>query len=154
VLRFIPTHVGNTNNLSSLPPSVPVHPHACGEHISSMISAISKHGSSPRMWGTRIARTYYLIPGRFIPTHVGNTTNCPRSRSTDAVHPHACGEHLYLLHYIQQPGGSSPRMWGTRPTNGIHDKLNRFIPTHVGNTVLFPRLLPPYTVHPHACGEH
>ena len=49
--------------------------------------------------------------------------------------------------------GSSPRPWGTRPSEGIAVQLDRFIPTPVGNAAS-PRAPPPgATVHPHARGE-
>ena len=52
-VRFIPTPVGNTRPGRQTDPSEPVHPHACGEHSSSTLSAWSSSGSSPRLWGTR-----------------------------------------------------------------------------------------------------
>ncbi len=110
--------------------------------------------SSPRMWGTP-SPSFTLLPrGRFIPTHVGNTSTATTSVRATTVHPHACGEHA-----IADPGknsayGSSPRMWGTQAYRLIPTVIPRFIPTHVGNTV--PRKSPSgwRTVHPHACGEH
>ncbi|CAB1083928.1 hypothetical protein D1AOALGA4SA_11462 [Olavius algarvensis Delta 1 endosymbiont] len=51
--RFIPTPVGNTHCDILLIYSVAVHPHACGEHVLSILGAFSKLGSSPRLWGTR-----------------------------------------------------------------------------------------------------
>ena len=50
--------------------------------------------------------------------------------------------------------GSSPRMWGTLKL--LLDSLPflRFIPTHVGNTLMTPAGIFWFTVHPHACGEH
>ena len=50
--RFIPTHVGNTASSTAGTSSRPVHPHACGEHVISMLQDGAKAGSSPRMWGT------------------------------------------------------------------------------------------------------
>ena len=51
--RFIPTHVGNTEEHAMKEKQIP--------------------GSSPRMWGTRRQRDGDLPGDRFIPTHVGNT---------------------------------------------------------------------------------
>jgi len=50
--------------------------------------------------------------------------------------------------------GSSPRMWGTRWTEGSDLEAARFIPTHVGNTFSDPLGFVHFSVHPHACGEH
>ena len=49
------------------------------------------------------------------------------------VHPHACGELAW------------------RHVNGI--RVDRFIPTHVGNSLLATVVHTMSTVHPHACGE-
>ena len=71
--RFIPTHVGNTYTLKLISLLPPVHPHACGEHITTSVMIITVIGSSPRMWGTRAHDLRRLAAVRFIPTHVGNT---------------------------------------------------------------------------------
>jgi len=49
--------------------------------------------------------------------------------------------------------GSSPRMWGTLLFSPVKEGVNRFIPTHVGNSLRreYEELRRP--VHPHACGE-
>ena len=52
--RFIPTHVGNTPTISWLIRTLTVHPHACGEHVTSDEARGKRAGSSPRMWGTRV----------------------------------------------------------------------------------------------------
>ncbi len=111
--RFIPTHVGNT------PPAIhpglthSVHPHACGEHNRCGVSGSWFDGSSPRMWGTLTPELVGIDPGRFIPTHVGNTQTRRCSSMPSAVHPHACGEHRQGRVEQGSPRGSSPRMWGT-----------------------------------------
>ncbi len=45
-------------------------------------------------------------------------------------------------------------MWGTLSLGNTARKINRFIPTHVGNTVDLPKNSRALSVHPHACGEH
>ena len=91
--RFIPTHVGNTSSLVPRHSRSPVHPHACGEHMSEKQGAGYPPGSSPRMWGTRYPERDGEAAARFIPTHVGNTVFPPSPQCRIAVHPHACGEH-------------------------------------------------------------
>ena len=112
-LRFIPTHVGNmsTSNIPNY--LIPVHPHACGEHISTTINISPNCGSSPRMWGTFSSIGVSIIFFRFIPTHVGNISGSCSSACSSAVHPHACGEHPICLFCLYSKPGSSPRMWGT-----------------------------------------
>src|SRR2546425_284648 len=71
--RFIPTVVGNTTiSLIGLVAET-VHPHGRGEHNCGCSVHKSSGGSSPRSWGTRIARTGSSVINRFIPTVVGNT---------------------------------------------------------------------------------
>jgi len=154
LFRFIPTHVGNTHSLWLFGSRIPVHPHACGEHHHQNIFGQSDGGSSPRMWGT----LHNYAPGyeeyRFIPTHVGNTKYLLIKSSGSSVHPHACGEHCPALPRSSSTCGSSPRMWGTRQYRHDPVPLDRFIPTHVGNTLTESKVGIGLPVHPHACGEH
>ncbi|CAB1083935.1 hypothetical protein D1AOALGA4SA_11469 [Olavius algarvensis Delta 1 endosymbiont] len=72
---------------------MPVHPHACGEHIGPIHPVQYPAGSSPRLWGTPHARGKRGFPKRFIPTPVGNTHLLGMGTQEIPVHPHACGEH-------------------------------------------------------------
>ncbi len=111
-------------------------------------------GSSPRMWGTLTFLSVAQTGRRFIPTHVGNTPKPTCRFHLISVHPHACGEHLHFTNAITPPRGSSPRMWGTLRRIAGGAAAGRFIPTHVGNTVVKLARVNPSPVHPHACGEH
>ena len=93
VIRFIPTHVGNTRSSSIIYAKMTVHPHACGEHRSIWAISCKIPGSSPRMWGTHGHDVVDTCDIRFIPTHVGNTIANNLARGCASVHPHACGEH-------------------------------------------------------------
>ncbi len=152
--RFIPTHVGNTVHAELYVSVCPVHPHACGEHSSGLLSTEVSNGSSPRMWGTLAGALGQQIVRRFIPTHVGNTIKLRTGKFSHSVHPHACGEHSESISLPWSISGSSPRMWGTHLKNSSRKRKIRFIPTHVGNTGTRPLPRPSRTVHPHACGEH
>ena len=152
--RFIPTHVGNTRVPVTSSMEKAVHPHACGEHGNRPAWKVSIRGSSPRMWGTRRNACCSRCQTRFIPTHVGNTDSSLAATRVNPVHPHACGEHsLNRCHICPKPG-SSPRMWGTQNVCCSGHNLLRFIPTHVGNTIIVTIKSFQYPVHPHACGEH
>jgi len=110
-----------------------VHPHACGELLDIEDEDSTTGGSSPRMWGTQSMRRTSRLRCRFIPTHVGNSSDRGVWGVWRVVHPHACGE---------LPTGSVPV-----------GALAWFIPTHVGNSPVrtcAPARIP---VHPHACGE-
>ena len=50
--------------------------------------------------------------------------------------------------------GSSPRAWGTPGRGQRHSRLERFIPTGVGNTTPRNTHRRPSPVHPHGRGEH
>ena len=132
--RFIPTRVGNTRRSSSPRHRMPVHPHACGEHLSVSTTNPSTPGSSPRVWGTQELHKANGRAIRFIPTRVGNT------HTTESA--------------VQSCCGSSPRVWGTLIYDDDGAEVERFIPTRVGNTHESSRVLAGSAVHPHACGEH
>jgi len=134
VRRFIPTHVGNSVHGISVAGSSSVHPHACGELMKNFSSMHLFCGSSPRMWGTLIIVILEILPCRFIPTHVGNSSLPSYPDSHGPVHPHACGELSHAGEPGRVHGGSSPRMWGTLPQLVIDPIVLRFIPTHVGNS--------------------
>ena len=91
-VRFIPTHVGNSQHSASVRFPCTVHPHACGELAPRHRPPMPPGGSSPRMWGTLPRRQPVRRPGRFIPTHVGNSHFLVSHPQKIAVHPHACGE--------------------------------------------------------------
>ena len=92
-MRFIPTHVGNTPRRCPGRWRAAVHPHARGEHSSSLNISAGGYGSSPRTWGTHDRLQHLAAVGRFIPTHVGNTRLHQLAPSDWTVHPHARGEH-------------------------------------------------------------
>jgi len=152
--RFIPTHVGNTYHAVRRATSRAVHPHACGEHNHHSLPSAGYPGSSPRMWGTLSVGGLPSVKLRFIPTHVGNTVAYMHVVGDESVHPHACGEHYRHPNFHSPVSGSSPRMWGTRDYFRNLEYGDRFIPTHVGNTIHSGSEYCLSTVHPHACGEH
>ena len=49
--RFIPTHVGFTQEAWADYRYKPVHPHACGVYELLVSLGFNVRGSSPRMWG-------------------------------------------------------------------------------------------------------
>ena len=95
--RFIPTPVGNTSESFFVDRLTTVHPHACGEHMGNMSCSTVKTGSSPRLWGTLQRSRLSSRNIRFIPTPVGNTRPAPDRDTSIPVHPHACGEHVYVV---------------------------------------------------------
>jgi len=96
-IRFIPTCVGNMFDNTKHSNDATVHPHVCGEHLSSSAAWRFGAGSSPRVWGTCRASTAAI--------------------SSRSVHPHVCGEHMSSINRHSVYCGSSPRVWGTYKTN-------------------------------------
>ncbi len=154
IRRFIPTHVGNTRPHIPKTVGISVHPHACGEHDAGTLLLADLLGSSPRMWGTLQPHNAVHTRIRFIPTHVGNTHCSGSGLTRRSVHPHACGEHSTCFTLSRFASGSSPRMWGTLANKKALQLVQRFIPTHVGNTTRCAPACRARPVHPHACGEH
>src|SRR5690606_5930814 len=105
------------------------------------------------MWGTGGGKRKYLHRIRVIPTHVGNGYLISSDRRAVSVHPHACGERLFMSGLRFGCSGSSPRMWGTEKSRMQRRAHTRFIPTHVGNGECPCASSGVNTVHPHACGE-
>ena len=91
--RFIPTRVGNTCIALTYARNPAVHPHACGEYLTSHHRQNSWPGSSPRVWGIPPDGAHMALADRFIPTRVGNTRSTPVPKGMCPVHPHACGEY-------------------------------------------------------------
>ena len=153
-VRFIPTHVGNTSTRTRCAHRTSVHPHTRGEHDTSLDVTIMQVGSSPHTWGTHGDIGLDDLPGRFIPTHVGNTNTFTLTQSTNTVHPHTRGEHIVTKRQAAAVYGSSPHTWGTPGGQGHRVPRLRFIPTHVGNTRGDCGQGQGRPVHPHTRGEH
>ncbi len=111
------------------------------------------YGSSPRMWGAVVRGARGGRRLRFIPTHVGSSESKHLLRSRGSVHPHACGEQNHGERCPVSGGGSSPRMWGAGRRSMPQGRSRRFIPTHVGSSLVSASTRASHPVHPHACGE-
>ena len=111
--RFIPTHVGNSHVNATFFETTAVHPHTRGEQICQTTECMPEPGSSPHTWGTGQSNASTRLNNRFIPTHVGNRTNCSLCLSLESVHPHTRGEQLPWQSFCGRYAGSSPHTWGT-----------------------------------------
>ena len=152
--RFIPACAGNTSSDSAGEPPPPVHPRVCGEHPERHHPIHPRHGSSPRVRGTRHATQRAGRERRFIPACAGNTATgsggCPRP----PVHPRVCGEHGDSHAGATCLTGSSPRVRGTLPSHRHPTRHRRFIPACAGNTDKGGKGCYHVPVHPRVCGEH
>ena len=152
--RFIPARAGNTPAGPFCSPGAPVHPRACGEHISVTNTATLCVGSSPRVRGTPCCIVSSKLAIRFIPARAGNTRQRCVPAKGRPVHPRACGEHPHARSITDEGYGSSPRVRGTLHSVAPDINRLRFIPARAGNTLQFPHARTYWTVHPRACGEH
>ena len=134
-MRFIPALAGNTIRHPLAPPSVPVHPRACGEHVIAHYLPDIHSGSSPRLRGTHNLSCTGVDLARFIPALAGNTAAYCWARALTPVHPRACGEHCQYLSSRRKSLGSSPRLRGTPNARHVERMIPRFIPALAGNTV-------------------
>ncbi len=152
--RFIPTHAGNTPAFVASACRIAVHPHSRGEHFFRAGRRVLNRGSSPLTRGTQPGESAGQSPGRFIPTHAGNTHFYLPTFQQKLVHPHSRGEHRMRLAGDMPQRGSSPLTRGTLGERSTGISAGRFIPTHAGNTppaTYATRMRP---VHPHSRGEH
>ncbi len=153
-MRFIPTRVGNTPSPRRCMGNISVHPHPRGEYLEPPWAERWDYGSSPPAWGILPPFSFRQPPNRFIPTRVGNTDLSGHQPSVLPVHPHPRGEYGGSGSPSGEVAGSSPPAWGILiDVKFVHDFI-RFIPTRVGNTPRFRRLLQSRTVHPHPRGEY
>ena len=125
-----------------------------GEYGVRLADLGSHSGSSPHAWGIPVEHCSLLLPCRFIPTCVGNTTTRAATTPTVAVHPHMRGEYGPKVNRIGLPSGSSPHAWGIPGHEVNHSQLSRFIPTCVGNTIDDTPVWLSDPVHPHMRGEY
>ena len=135
VVRFIPTHMGNTSPPQKASGSDSGHPRPRGEHGTIPMIAYGEIGSSPpRGEHVTVPATPYAVLGSS--PRVGNTLLVVRHGMAKAVHPYPRGEHPPSGVGYRGRGGSSPRPWGTPGALGLTLLTERFIPTGAGNTKL------------------
>ena len=111
-------------------------------------------GSPPHAWGIRVLNALDVVPVRFTPTCVGNTTAMPSRWHRPTVHPHMRGEYDKVLWTKTKPDGSPPHAWGIQLMPKLDAPRPRFTPTCVGNTFLLLIGWLKMPVHPHMRGEY
>ena len=151
-----------------------VHPRVCGE-LRSLTSARNlRHGSSPRVRGTRLGRlsppslvtVHPRVCGelagalvhvdadlRFIPACAGNSFPSLARRCLLPVHPRVCGELVAPTAVPLAIAGSSPRVRGTPQQARQGAGGGRFIPACAGNSANLSHQTGGEAVHPRVCGE-
>ena len=117
--RYIPTPVGRLYLLWMMTVLNTVHPHACGEIPACQSLALVGRGTSPRLWGDWLPVLFGSWGRRYIPTPVGRFLGPCQSGFRRSVHPHACGEILWLSYCCCWWCGTSPRLWGDFSTDVV-----------------------------------
>ena len=92
------------------------HPHACGDKVYIVVSALDGAGSSPRVWGQVKVTNVYSNDEGIIPTRVGTSSDSDSPQHPDEDHPHACGDKSLFFLLALGLSGSSPRVWGQDPS--------------------------------------
>ena len=152
--RIIPAYAGNTTLVDVWLKPVEDHPRVCGEHWGYEGERMDSTGSSPRMRGTRSYRHAGRDADGIIPAYAGNTRPHQRWRNAPRDHPRVCGEHPGVMAKCDTPGGSSPRMRGTRAVRLSCCSCDGIIPAYAGNTWHQSYCDVPFGDHPRVCGEH
>ena len=154
VRRNIPTGVRKTVSQRGEGYLVAEHPHGRGENHG--VEALEQPlvGTSPRAWGKRWSSNVRCRCRGNIPTGVGKTMRCPRSKKHWPEHPHGRGENMRRLAKYAVWSGTSPRAWGKRRNQHRRAPRIRNIPTGVGKTGMDRHFTTFASEHPHGRGEN
>ena len=90
--RSTPTRVGTTPAARTGAHPRTVHPHACGDNLTSISTRVPPCGPPPRVWGQLVGVVLVRLILRSTPTRVGTTDNEYSTANGSKVHPHACGD--------------------------------------------------------------
>ena len=131
---IIPAYAGNTPSSARSCRASGDHPRVCGEHAGISVIGTDGSGSSPRMRGTRGAKTRAACVNGIIPAYAGNTTIRTALKFGDRDHPRVCGEHTQIQSISLVQKGSSPRMRGTPAAPVRIAPCFGIIPAYAGNT--------------------
>ena len=105
------------------------------------------------MRGTHIGEFPELEDQRIIPACAGNALSPTILSALWADHPRVCGERQGNPRHRLLRGGSSPRVRGTRGSQGPHQSAARIIPACAGNASRGSGPVWQWPDHPRVCGE-
>ena len=111
------------------------HPHAYGDKKRLKTDAVSKKGSSPRVWGQAYSLQSRGLCYRIIPTRMGTSRQSSSSGQTQRDHPHAYGDKYNHCNAESDYPGSSPRVWGQDFTAEAVSYNAWIIPTRMGTSL-------------------
>ena len=151
---IIPTRVGTTMRVWTLPTVTRDHPHTRGDHISARVVREGDEGSSPHAWGPHGGDDG--LDGRhgIIPTRVGTTQGSRGEGPSVWDHPHTRGDHSFSAVTLSPSSGSSPHAWGPRERPERRGVPPGIISTRVGTTPARRAPGPTVRDHLHTRGDH
>ena len=129
-----------------------VYPHVCGATNATGELGNQAIGLSPRVWGNLPDATGERFCIRSIPTCVGQPRCTGSVASRTKVYPHVCGATEDKNQLKAEGEGLSPRVWGNRRQCNRRGRLERSIPTCVGQPLQLKLLSTASMVYPHVCG--
>ena len=151
--RFSPAGAGNASPSRKPLNSTPVQPRGCGERLATISITSSRHGSAPRVRGTRYVLADIKAGDRFSPAGAGNAAIPQASASVAPVQPRGCGERSSADGARHKTRGSAPRVRGTRLCVFGLPGVVRFSPAGAGNASASRRAAALAAVQPRGCGE-
>ena len=84
----------------------------CGENYLRYFSTLAPDGTPPRVWGKLTPEIDGFSAMGYTPTCVGKTFGTYGIFTKFQVHPHVCGENVYLDGFTRSLAGTPPRVWG------------------------------------------
>ena len=87
----------------------------CGEQKMGILIELARTGSSPRVRGAAVGRSWCLSVAGIIPACAGSRVICPLPADLLQDHPRVCGEQLRLPTSACSAVGSSPHVRGAGP---------------------------------------
>ena len=151
---LIPACAGKTPRPSTPCWNQRAHPRVCGENVEAGEEGEGDDGSSPRVRGKQPGHRRGYLSFGLIPACAGKTRAADPSGSSRGAHPRVCGENDVDEDGALVRAGSSPRVRGKPPVDGLGVGDARLIPACAGKTdqpltTNFER-----QAHPRVCGEN
>ena len=130
------------------------YPRSRGESLQFLHHACAMSGSSPLTLG-KLEGVHADLPDvRLIPAHAGKTSADPRGAASSPAHPRSRRENIRGSKGRSIIAGSSPLMRGKHRRRRTHQRTDRLIPTHAGETVPKSPTSRPAPAHPRSRGEN
>ena len=130
------------------------HPREYGENQDLCDLLKEQEGSSPRIRGKWVAPRCFCLGVRIIPANTGKMLRLRRPRQRGRDHPREYGENLSTRAATARPSGSSPRIRGKLPLQGVCSGGRRIIPANTGKMLKIEGLWYWVPDHPREYGEN